>query len=276
MLGIRENCSKRDISEVINRSLERLSGILFPQKCMKCSGFIDGQPLSKSASGPEVFQPYFCSGCQMAGYDPFEPPFCNACGMKFNTEASRLHLCGSCLAGRPHAGRVRAGGMYSGILKDAVHLLKYSSRLSLARPMGYLLFSAYVQYFSDISRPLLVPIPLHVSKLKHRGFNQSFLIARALSKRTSANPFRPGGLEIDAHSMIRKRKTPSQTDFSVEQRLRNVKDAFTVVKPGKIEGRRIVLVDDVYTTGATCNEAANTLLNAGARSVDTLVAARAF
>jgi len=87
---------------------------------------------------------------------------------------------------------------------------------------------------------------------------------------------RSAAFPIDCRSLVRVRKTPSQTEFSIEQRKQNVKDAFHVAKPDKIQGRRILLVDDVYTTGATCIEAAGTLVKAGAEAVDTIVAARAF
>ncbi|MCF8044265.1 MAG: ComF family protein [Desulfarculaceae bacterium] len=244
---------------------------------MKCGRYIDVKRPVEGVPVPEVFRPYFCPSClKKTGHDPFEPPFCSICGMKFYGDHLKNHRCGRCLGSPPDAGRVRAAGMYDGVMKEAVHLLKYSGRIGLALPLGALMLDAYRRYLSDLPLPLLVPVPLHPSKLGYRGFNQSFLLARNLCRRAVSDEGGGSKLSIDCHSLVRSRKTPSQTDFTVEQRKRNVKDAFDVTRTDHIRGRRVVLVDDVYTTGATCSEAAGRLLKAGAESVDTLVAARAF
>ena len=277
MFKIRPDCRPKDLSRDINRILDRFSGILFPEKCVKCGRYITVKRPGEVVPGPEAFLPYFCPSClEATGYDPFLPPFCSFCGMKFQGDDLRNHPCGNCMAAPPDAGRVRAAGMYDGVMKEAVHLLKYSGRIILSRPLGALMLDAYTLYFPSLSHPLLVPVPLHPSKLKHRGFNQSYLLARELRRRSVSKECGSSAFTIDCRSLIRVRKTPSQTEFSIEQRKRNVKDAFHVAKPEKIRGRCILLVDDVYTTGATCREAARTLLKAGAEAVDTIVAARAF
>ena len=260
----------------MNPILKSLAGILFPEKCMKCGCYIDGRRQEKSDPAVERFRPYFCPSCLKEGYDSFEPPFCSICGMKFYGDHLRNHRCGRCIAASPDAGRVRAAGMYDAVMKEAVHLLKYSGRIALSRPLGALMLDAYRRYFPDSHQPLLIPVPLHPSKLKYRGFNQSFLLAREFRRCAVSHEGRTAAFPIDCRSLVRIRKTPSQTEFSIELRKRNVKNAFHVAKPGKIRGRHVLLLDDVYTTGATCSEAAGTLLRAGAEGVDTLVAARAF
>ena len=276
MFTIRPNCRPKDLTGGINRILASLAGILFPEKCVKCGRYIEVDGPGAGDSIPEALQPYFCPSCLQTGYDPFEPPFCSVCGMKFHGGDGRNHLCGKCIVRPPDAGRVRAAGMYAGVMKEAVHLLKYSGRISLAQPLGILMLDAYRRYFPDLDRPLLVPIPLHSTKLRERGFNQSFVLSQNLCRRILSDTGGDGRLLIDCHCLVRSRRTPSQTEFSVEQRKWNVKDAFRVAKPDHIQGRCVVLVDDVYTTGATCTEAGRMLLKAGAESVDTLVAARAF
>ena len=276
MLTIRPNHSRKDLSGSVNSILHRLGGVLFPEKCMKCGCYIDGRSREKRDAAAERFRPYFCPSCLKAGYDSFEPPFCFVCGMKFYGTHLRNHRCGKCAHSSPDVSRVRAAGMYDGLMKEALHLFKYSGRIALSRPMGGLMLDAYRRYFTDLHQPLLIPVPLHPSKLKHRGFNQSFLLAREFHRCAVSQQGRTAGFSIDCRSLVRIRKTPSQTDFAGEQRKRNVKDAFDVTKPARFRGRCIVLVDDVYTTGATCSEAACTLLKAGAGTVDVLVAARAF
>ncbi len=113
---------------------------------------------------------------------------------------------------------------------------------------------------------LIVPVPLHPARLRWRGFNQAALLGRALARRMQ----RP----LEADTLIRIRATPSQTANDRRERYRNVRDAFAVKRPEKIAHRRVLLIDDVMTTGATVDECARTLLSAGARRVDVLALAR--
>jgi len=112
---------------------------------------------------------------------------------------------------------------------------------------------------------VIIPVPLHISRLRWRGFNQAHLLARHL----------PGQGVIDPYSSTRIRPTRPQVDLRESERRRNVAGAFRVTRPERIDGQRILLVDDVLTTGATVDECAGALRRAGARSVDVLVLARA-
>ena len=159
----------------------------------------------------------------------------------------------------------RAAGAYAGALSAIVHALKYQRRTSLAAPLGALM----LRHGPDVleGADVCVPVPLHSSRLRARGFNQAALLARSL-----ALPC------IDA--LVRTRATPSQTDLPAHQRRRNVKGAFAAVDSkvtsAAVEGACIVLVDDVATTGATLRECAEMLSRAGAREVRALTAARAL
>jgi ComF family protein len=114
---------------------------------------------------------------------------------------------------------------------------------------------------------LLVPVPLHVTRLRERGFNQAFLLITKWAKHE--------GLCFDGMSLCRRRRTDPQTGLSRQERGRNIRKAFAVRKPETIQGKRILLVDDVYTTGATVNACARILLEVGAATVDVLTLARA-
>jgi ComF family protein len=156
-----------------------------------------------------------------------------------------------------------ATGGGSSPLATAVQALKYRGRRIVAQALGDLLAERY-PFTSDV---LLVPVPLHVRRLRERGYNQALLLARALG-RARALPVRPAVL-------ARTRATRGQPGLGAGARRRNLAEAFTVVDAAAVRSRRIVLVDDVLTTGATADACAAALLAAGASRVDVYTAGRA-
>ncbi|MBF0375918.1 MAG: ComF family protein [Desulfamplus sp.] len=171
-----------------------------------------------------------------------------------------------------------ASSKYGGIIKESIHLLKYNGKTQLAEPLGFILFNTFVQYYSNKSTDLIVPIPLYYWKMVKRGFNQSFLLVRNFKTYWFTLKGSEPAWQIAYDILIRERDTKSQTGFNKEERKNNVKGAFAVRKndivKNRIKGKSIVLVDDVYTTGATAIEACNTLLEAGAASVKLIVLAQ--
>jgi ComF family protein len=170
----------------------------------------------------------------------------------------------------------RSAGVYDNVLMAAIHCLKYKEKIQLARPLGVLLFMAFCRYWNMANLNLIVPVPLHKRKLSSRGFNPSFflvnewaLIVKSLNR---ALPAIPVAVDI----LVRKRWTESQTGLGRKERLQNIKNAFDVSDSSKVKRKNILLVDDVYTTGATANECAKVLMRAGAASVDVLTLARAM
>ncbi len=248
-----------------------ISYLLFPLKCLKCQRIIfkenhDGRAVK---THKELFKDFFCASCISESETPcnehFKPPFCEKCGEKFEHEYRANHLCENCLKSPGKIGKVRAGARYSGLVKESIQFFKYHKKLALGKPLGKILFTGFNEYFNLSEIDLIIPVPLHASKLRQRGFNQAFLVLK--------DNF--SGFEIDINSLKRVKKTKPQINFSGEQRKENVRDAFKVMKKDKIKGKRILLVDDVYTTGATASEAAGELIDAKALSVDVLVIARA-
>jgi len=194
------------------------------------------------------------------------PPFCERLGIPFTYDPGPGILSMEAIADPPSYGRARAAVRYDDIARDLVHRLKYGDRLDLVATMGRWMARAGRELLADADA--LVPVPLHWRRLWGRRFNQ----AAALAKVAAAT----GGLPVLTDALRRRRATPQQVGLSRGERAVNVQGAFAVTQDGKaaIYGKRLVLVDDVLTSGATVDTCARTLLRAGARNVDVLVFAR--
>lgn len=267
----------------LNQLFFQFQTLVFPFLCLKCRRYMEVD--REEVTG---FSACFCEICMPAEPCLFALPFCSACGKKFEsipdlvpdlekqaTPKENTHWCEACLTTPPPVDRVRAAFYYQGIIQEAIPLFKYHSKLCLARVFENPLFQAFNLYFFQEDIDLILPIPLHVKKMRARGFNQSFLLVRHFKKIYRQTHGYPPGWVIDTHTLARVKPTLAQTGFDVQQRRDNLKDAFQISPRAEIDGKNILLVDDVYTTGATCNEAARVLLKAGAARVDALVLARA-
>lgn len=147
-----------------------------------------------------------------------------------------------------------------------IHSFKYQHKTHLRRPLALLALEGLTGFIVEQSPDLIVPVPLHRSRLRKRGFNQALLLGNILSDRLSI-PMLPAGL-------ARIRQTEPQIELSAEQRRSNVKGAFTSTRPPDIAGRRILLLDDVMTTGSTVDECSKELQKAGASSTIVVTVAR--
>jgi ComF family protein len=184
---------------------------------------------------------------------------CSTCGIPL--EATDVDTCGVRIAKPPRIGRIRAAVAYGELSRSIALRLKYGRRVALARTMA--------RYTPPLIRshdePILVPVPLHRSRLWQRGFNQSALVARELAKMT--------GLRADPYILKRVKRTPALKGMSLRQRRKLVAGAFKV-SAADLQGRTIVLVDDVLTTGSTANACARALQKAGAGRVELVSWAR--
>ncbi len=188
------------------------------------------------------------------------------CGLPFEN-AAPLHgsgLCGLCRRGATEFDWGRSFGAYEGTLRSLIHLLKYDGMEPLARPLAARL-AGLLDQAGRVD--LLVPVPLHRSRRRSRGFNQSELLAAELS--------RLSGRPAKAVVLRRERATESQTGLTHRQRRLNVQGAFAVRRPEAVAGQHVALVDDVITTGATAGACARALKQAGAARVVVLALARA-
>ena len=232
----------------------RLLDALLPPRCLSCGEAVDRQ------GG-------LCARC-WTGLAFIAPPLCACCGLPFEYEAQEGALCGACVAARPPFARARAVLVYDDGSRPLVLGFKHGDRIHAAKAYGVWLARAGRDLLEDADR--LVPVPLHRGRLFHRRYNQAALLAQALS-RHSGVPTIPDLLE-------RQRATPTQGGLDRQGRHRNVKGAFRL-RPGHsvrglVTGQRLVLVDDVLTTGATLAECTRVLLRAGAARVDVLTLAR--
>lgn len=191
--------------------------------------------------------------------------YCPQCGITFGTHNSPLEQCPDCRRKPPPWDSIHFFGTYDGKLRDLILSYKFNNgfgRSHLLADMAYRAFDSIGTRTPDI----IIPVPLHTRRLLWRGFNQSTELSRLLGKKLD-RPVLTGGL-------IRTRHTVPQTRLGMVERQVNIKDAFIAV-PEKVNGKVILIVDDVYTTGATLTECAKTLKRAGAAGVDVLVLARA-
>ena len=203
-----------------------------------------------------------CPPC-WASIVPITPPCCRTCGdalPAWRVRSVAEAQCPRCRRREPLVSLARAIGPYEGTLRAVVHALKYDGRQTIARHLAARMREAGREVLDGAD--LIVAVPLHRSRERARGFNQARELGRHL------------GLPI-ADALARTRRTPSQADLPAARRHANVRGAFEWRRSVAVQGRTIVLVDDVSTTGATLNACAGTLLDAGAADVRALTAARA-
>ncbi len=239
------------LRKIIRRAGQRALEAIYPSACPACHGAVEQNG-------------FLCAQCWALA--PFiERPYCERSGVPFAQDLGAGLLSPQVLSDPPVWSRARAVMLYQdGPARRLVHALKYSDRIDYAGPMGAWMARAGAQLLE--SADLLVPVPLHRGRLFSRRFNQAAALAAAISKAS--------GAPHDPLALVRVKKTPPQVGLTRTQRADNVQGAFRTPDAAKIVGRRIVLVDDVMTSGATCNAAARVLLRAGATNVDTLVFAR--
>jgi len=180
--------------------------------------------------------------------------------------SEREPLCGACRRGLNEFDRLRSFGAFDGALRELIHLFKYGGVVPLATPLASLLGIVVHNEPTLAAVDVVVPVPLHPRRQRLRGYNQAEYLARKLANQLA--------LPLDARSFVRIRDTASQTGLTPRQRRENVRGAFAVRARSPFDAKRILLVDDVCTTGATLNACARTLKRAGASEVQAVTLAR--
>ncbi|BBO86662.1 amidophosphoribosyltransferase [Desulfosarcina ovata subsp. sediminis] len=260
---------------VVRRWLFSAIDAFFPFCCRRCGHlFLRGgsqRPATdRAVADPDLSQALadqFCPVCRQR-WTAVSSPFCSRCGLVFKSREGDNHLCGRCLE-RPGAfARARALGIYDETLRSAIHALKFRGIVALAAPLGDLLLDVFRRHWEPGEIDLVAPVPLYRRRFRQRGFNQAYLLIRHWNL--------PTGGTIVRDLLVRRRATAPQTGMDRRQRRRNIKNAFGVRQPGQAAGKRVLLVDDVLTTGATADACARTLLQDGAERVDLLTLARAL
>ncbi len=237
---------------LIRAATGRLLALVYPPTCIACGG---------ATADPHGL----CPSCWSAM--PFiERPYCARLGTPLPYGTGDNLLSPAAIADPPVFRRARAVARYDGAARDLVHRLKYGDRAELSRAMAAMMSRAGAELVAEAD--LVVPVPLHRWRLWGRRFNQAMLLAQAVAA--------PAGLPCEPLLLRRVKRTLPQVGLSRAQRAQNLQGAFRCPPSahGVLEGRSVLLVDDVLTTGATANAASRALLRAGARSVDVLAFAR--
>lgn len=236
--------------------LQKLFNILLPPRCLKCGKILS----ARNGLCAECFNKIrFISApmCYCCGR-----PFVDTIGVKFATK----QLCGQCLQKKKHLFKMqRSAFVYDDESKDLILDLKFRDKTANAETLANMLYAAGTDIWAQ--RPdMLIPVPIHRLRLIKRRYNQSAELAKYLSRKTQ--------IPTDFDSLTRCRNTIPQVELSGRARRNNLKQAFTVVAPQNIKGKKVVLIDDVSTTGSTLNECAKALHKAGAAEIYALTLAR--
>ncbi|SLM48267.1 putative Phosphoribosyltransferase [Nitrospira japonica] len=228
---------------------------IVPVDCLACGVGLQGDPV-----------PGFCRRCWELIL-PLKGPCCALCSQPFVSAAavsnSPNHHCQDCLEHRPAFSRAWTLYPYLPPLREAVCAFKYRGKIGLAKPLAQLMIDALPP---NLDVDLVLPVPLHPSRLRGREFNQSLLLADRVARHLH--------LPVSIRELARVHATDPQTTLPRNMRLKNVRHAFAVRRPRLVTGRRILLIDDVFTTGATLHECAAALSESGAKSVVALTLAR--
>ncbi|MEM8919959.1 MAG: ComF family protein [Pseudomonadota bacterium] len=236
------------------RLARTINGLVWPPRSLITGELVEGPGLIE----PEYWRML----------DFVTAPLCIRCGAPFEAylgeAADADQSCAACIAKPPAYDRARAALAYSDVSRDLILPLKYAGRRDGLALMASWTVNAGKELCDDAE--LIVPIPLHYTRLARRGFNQAGWLAAAISRQT--------GVPLSVDALKRVRATPTQAGKSARGRRRNVAGAFSVRRPKRVKDRRILLVDDVFTTGATVEACAKVLRRAGAVSVDVVTVAR--
>ncbi|MFP5226553.1 MAG: ComF family protein [Acidobacteriota bacterium] len=245
-------------------ALHSLTTVIFPSDCRVC-----GLPLVGFTRLP------VCPSC-WNDLPPQSGPLCACCGeaLDWDPAATGETRCRPCRAVPPDFTQAVAHGVYSGKLRTLLHLLKYDGMEPIAKSLGVLLADQVLSLPNLPGDLLAVPVPLYRKKRSSRGFNQSDLLTRALI--AALRERRPAmHVQLASPLLVRQRATESQAGLTPHQRRENVRGAFFVPKPESVRGRHVLLIDDIYTTGATARACSAALRRAGAASIWVATVARA-
>jgi ComF family protein len=249
----------------LQKILEAFLDFLFPAECTFCKNFLGEERILN-----------FCKNC-WGRVELIKDSVCCGCGRPFPSqnvsETAPDFTCENCRKGLYYFDKARAVGKYEGVLKEAIHQFKYEpTRAGRGKPgLGRHLAKFMIQYLpSDLNLNTfdrIIPVPLHENRKRWRGFNQSEILGKFLGQHYQ--------IPLDTHHLYRIKETQPQVELTGRERIKNVRGAFVVQRAEDLEGKKVVLVDDVFTTGSTVNESSRMLKKAGVREILVLTLARA-
>jgi ComF family protein len=258
--GKRMECGMVALAQLVRPGMHGILDAVLPPRCLRCGTLVEGGHAQASRSTGAL-----CPEC-WRGLSFLGPPCCACCGLPFEFDLGMGALCAQCTTAPPPFARARAVLRYNEASRDLVLAFKHADRTESTPTFAHWMARAGAELIADCQ--VIAPVPLHWSRLFGRRYNQSALLAGALG--------RLGGRPVAARLLVRKRATAPQGHKGRLARQRNVAGALAVGpgQAGLIAGRRVLMIDDVVTTGATAAEAAKILLAAGAKAVDILALAQ--
>lgn len=241
---------KKSLVETFKSWWKDLMAFVFPSRCGFCQNNL---PWGEY---------YICQDCWRK-IDYILPPYCPHCGFP-QLEAGLI--CPHCEGKDYYFNGARSVGWYGGVLKAAINLYKYEKKLRLNEPLGYLLINYWETKRRDYPADVIIPVPLYWRKKREREFNQSELLALRIGRNFK--------IPVSSHNLVRVSYHRPQVGLSARERWENIRGMFRVKSPRELKDKNILLIDDVYTTGATSNECSRILREGGAKNIWVLTLAR--
>lgn len=229
---------------------------IYPRACVCCHCELFGE------------SSIFCHDCENS-LSHIQSPICPTCGSPVLEDHSDQNRCGNCPSGKHYFGNIRAELDYNDEnVQRMIHTYKFEYIQPLAKDLSRYMIQTYDAHYANENIDAIVPVPLHKSRQRQREFNQSFLLAQYVAKHSD--------LPLQNDWIIRSRKTQPQTTLNLDERMKNIQNAFSVSKPDAVIDQTILLIDDVVTTGSTINELSRILHEHGAKRILVLSLARAY
>ena len=233
--------------------LTSILDLIYPRVCICCGAAVKDE------------QALICWDCR-ATFEVITDPFCSICGDPVDGRVENVYQCSYCRRKTPSFDFARSAVHYRGAVRKAIHKLKYGHQSSVGRDLAKWMAAGYDAHYSGVDIDAVVCVPLYLKRQRERTYNQSSILAGELAR----------NLHVPAFTRCVKRVKPTESQVSLNARQRqvNVRNAFEVRDKGWVDGKRLLLVDDVMTTGATVNEVARVLKEARAATVHVLTVAR--
>ena len=246
---MRSKSIKLQVPHLFREIFETAVVFLYPANCRVCETSLEVTSL-----------PYICATCWQ-DIQFLEPPWCDICGTP-NVKG----LCDECAVSPPPYGKLRSIALYQTTIRQAIRLFKFEKKRILAQHLIQLINARIPVDCAITEYDFILPVPIHKRRLRGRGFNQSTLLAKGIAQ--------AAGVPILTDALVRHRHTMAQSSLGIDARQRNIIDAFKIRKPNVIRDKRILIIDDIITTGATFRAVVNELWKADPVEIDVLTLAR--
>ncbi len=278
----------------MSRIAQTVLSCFFPNKCLSCGTFFSFS--EKAGTYPPFFNKtkknlnlylhqnsndlfydlmsgFLCKTC-IKQFSPVTSPLCPKCGITFNTINDCDHLCHECITSKKYFNQAYSFGIYNRAFRKLIHQFKYNGLIHLAKPFGIFLFYAFYKNHGLDNTDIIAPVPLYIKQMRQRGYNQSYLLIREWPYLLKILKKDKKNCSIKKELLIKFMPSISQTKLDKNQRKLNVKNTFKINPAYNIKGKKILIVDDIFTSGQTADECAKILIKNHAANVNIITLAR--